>query len=183
MGPCVTLKERPDITRWSVCCINIKSGLQKVRLFRLSPIFFFFFFWLCIYKFLIILKIVCKWSICGITHHRKNFQAFFCKNHFGISDKLKENFAKALTSSFYKDFFSIKLLFLNLQSVLKAECAETRSKVHSLVSFTTFCTLLRYALDRMRSVGVSHILTLHVNTKHSLSSIWGEFYLFHVLSC
>ncbi|KAK3749084.1 hypothetical protein RRG08_034057 [Elysia crispata] len=37
--------------------------------------------------------------------------------------------------------------------ILKAECVETRSKVLSMVSFTTFCTLLRYALDRMRNVG------------------------------
>ena len=31
------------------------------------------------------LKIVCKWSICGITHHHVNFQAFF-KKSLGISD-------------------------------------------------------------------------------------------------
>ncbi|GFO03989.1 kinase c-binding protein 1, partial [Plakobranchus ocellatus] len=39
------------------------------------------------------------------------------------------------------------------ESVLKAECSDTRSKVLSMVSFSTFCSLLRYALDRMRSVG------------------------------
>ncbi|XP_055871580.1 MYND-type zinc finger-containing chromatin reader ZMYND8-like [Biomphalaria glabrata] len=41
------------------------------------------------------------------------------------------------------------------EKIMRAECTDTRSKTMSIISLDTLCTLLKFALERMRSVGAS----------------------------
>ncbi|XP_059165862.1 MYND-type zinc finger-containing chromatin reader ZMYND8-like isoform X2 [Physella acuta] len=41
------------------------------------------------------------------------------------------------------------------EKIMKAECTDTRSKSMAMITLDTLCTLLKYALDRMRTVGAS----------------------------
>ncbi|KAH9496698.1 hypothetical protein Btru_009693 [Bulinus truncatus] len=41
------------------------------------------------------------------------------------------------------------------EKIMRAECTDTRSKTMTMISLDTLCTLLKFALERMRSVGAS----------------------------
>ena len=61
-----------------------------------------------------------------------------------------------------------------LQKIMRAECVDTRSKSMEMLSIEQLCTLLKFALERMKHNGVSLInsfefyLWLRLKITHAL---------------
>lgn len=54
---------------------------------------------------------------------------------------------------------------------MRAECVDTRSKAMSMITVETLCTLLKYALERMKHQGVSDQLRVHTTDSKCVAAI------------
>ena len=48
------------------------------------------------------------------------------------------------------------------QKIMRAECVDTRSKAMEMLTIEQLCTLLKYALERMKHAGVRYFIVFMI---------------------